>query len=210
VPLTSVRAAAISEATVRASNPPSAPMSIFPFTSRGSSIVLVRSCSADRLAAAQKVATQVPTIHPLPVILPRKACPLDDRRTESPSDIQSVSPVSTTMQRSLRANCRTTLAGSVKPGPTLSTPRDRTSADSASAPISPALPFITLGCHSFRSSGIAGIKFPGNIHTKIYRTIRNVPPMLSVTDGNRVEDHFNISSNLIPHRDRKTADQASD
>jgi hypothetical protein len=55
----------------------------------------------------------------------------------------------------LRARSRTTLAGSLKPEPTESTPRVVTSADFASAPISAAFPLITVGCQCARSSIIS-------------------------------------------------------
>lgn len=116
LPFTSSLAAACSDATVSArtlahllvcveneqcikwTNPPTAATSISPLTSMPSSAAsLARSAAFSILAAAQKIATHVPTMQPEPVISPSRGCPLDRRTTVDPSETQSVTPVKTTM-----------------------------------------------------------------------------------------------------------------
>lgn len=82
----------------KCTNPATAASNMSPRTSLASSCALVdRASAAVRLAPAQNVATDVPTIHPDPVILPSNGLPLDSLITVSPSEIQSVTPVSTMM-----------------------------------------------------------------------------------------------------------------
>ena len=80
-----------------ATYPPIAATSISPLVSRPLS-ALEPLAIADMLIPAQNVATEVPTIHPEPVISPKSEWPLDSLMTVLPSEIQSVTPVRTITQ----------------------------------------------------------------------------------------------------------------
>lgn len=68
-------------------NPPAAAINISPLANLPSSFSLwVSSACSLKLTPAQKVATQVPTMQPEPVISPNSGCPFDSFRTVYPSE----------------------------------------------------------------------------------------------------------------------------